>query len=550
MVERSVAKRAPRAGGWRPPGIALLVAGTALIGLATTLRATTPPPLPTAPPIRYDSGAPFAPRLIVIFAPRLDDRGLTALGGAVRPDPTGRVAHFTTARPAYSSFAEISLQILAGTTSSGDPVAPPGQPVDTLVNAVHDRGQGVTLSGPAQWQALFNLGPAPAGAATPVAARLIAAGLTLRDAPDKLLVLYLPEVTGRDVNGALRADLARFGGGVSNQDAVLMVGGGGGLGAPLAVTLSGPGIAETPSMELPFNDLAPTCAVLLGAPFPYETRGQIAWSLLETDSQVKAIATAALARQRTTLAARAVPFGASPTPLLQATIAGLPTIDAVAKRGDYDYAYQLAASAVKNADQSLDQSAAAPLYLPARRAAWPLVALAVTLALLAPLVAFARRQASALVLAIVGFLLGLAAWLTLVTLLRGAVAPALPIVALILVPPVLLGSRVATLASWSRRGRRRRKNQRAARNGEFLVLLAALPAAYCALRYGYPWRLRADEVVLRARWQSALLAPALLVLASYAWVYWFPVQRKRAAAADRPGVEPHGDADASSRSAR
>src|SRR5262249_38247659 len=53
---------------------------------------------------------------------------------------------------------------------------------------------------------------------------------------------------------------------------------------------------------------------------------------------------------------------------------------------------------------------------------------------------------------------------------------------------------------------------------EALALLAALPAAICAYRYGLPWRLHLEETAPLFRWRSALLAPACLLLAGYAWM--------------------------------
>lgn len=499
----------------------------ALLGLGATLRVKPAPPPPPLSPVRYDAGVSFARRLIVIFAPRLDDRGLTSLGNAVRPDPPDRVAHFTTVRPEFSSFAEVSVQLLAGATTRGNPVSPPGQPLDTLVNAVHDRGQGVTLTGPPEWRALFALEPAPAVTATPVVPDLLAVARTLREAPDKLVVMYLPEVTARDVNGSLRVDLARLGASIGPADALLLVGGGGPPGAPLALILSGPGVGQLPVQEVPFDDIATTSAVLLGAPYPYEARGGIAWSLVTTDMRVKAIATAALARQRSTLAARAVPFGALASPALQEVIASLPAIDAALQRREFAYAYQLAASAVESSNQSLDQTFSAPIYQAPRRAAWPLAAGALGLALLAPLVAIARRRMSALLAALAGFLLALGTWLLVVKASRGALPASLPVAVLTLLLPVALGSRLATWQGLPRRLSRRRDLPRPLLNVDLLALLAALPVAFCAVRYGYPWQLRADEAALRLRWQSALLAPALLTIAGYGWALVFPPRARR-----------------------
>src|SRR3712207_8766873 len=46
-----------------------------------------------------------------------------------------------------------------------------------------------------------------------------------------------------------------------------------------------------------------------GVGYPSEARGRIAWSLLVADERHKAVATTALGRQRTTLAAHSLPLG-------------------------------------------------------------------------------------------------------------------------------------------------------------------------------------------------------------------------------------------------
>ena len=361
-----------------PARPALVVALLGLVGLAVT-QPLAPYPAPGGPrsagPIRYDAGPPLADRLVIIFAPTLDGPGVAALGAALRQGyaerGAGGTAQFAVARPQYASFADATMLILAGN-------APPtagSNPPDTLVRVIDDRaatgteGRGqvaAALVGPDGWRALFGRAPEPRlpdrlTVATPEAAAratLAAAGTALRErAP--LTAIYLEEVTAREPGG----ELAALGRELDDGDALLIVGGGGGLGAPLAGLLSGPAVprypASAPPRPVALNDLAPTCAVLLGVGYPSEARGRIAWPLLVADERHKAVATAALARQRTTLAAHSLPLGTVYPQLLGEATRRLPQIDGLIEQGQYAYAYQLASSSVDEADRALATAASA-----------------------------------------------------------------------------------------------------------------------------------------------------------------------------------------------
>ena len=136
--------------------------------------------------------------------------------------------------------------------------------------------------------------------------------------------------------------------------------------------------------------LGMACAVLLGAPYPFEARGRIAWPLLDAGSRRKAEGTITLARQRSGLVVGTLPLGAVYPPALRTTILLLPDVDAAIAQGQYTYAYQLGSSALDQSDSLLETMAdAAPLPIP-RRAAPNLVAACVAVALYA--VQFGRKQ--------------------------------------------------------------------------------------------------------------------------------------------------------------
>jgi hypothetical protein len=84
----------------------------------------------------------------------------------------------------------------------------------------------------------------------------------------------------------------------------------------------------------------------------------------------------------------------------------------------------------------------------------------------------------------------------------------------------LLAGSAAAWAGYVGRGRRGgvRATLRASAAVELLALFAALPAALYAYQYGAPWQLRFEETVPLFRWRAALLAPALCLLAGYAWL--------------------------------
>ena len=225
----------------------------------------------------------------------------------------------------------------------------------------------------------------------------------------------------------------------------------------------------------------------------------------------------------------------------------LPKIDGLIEKGQYAYAYQLASSSVDEADRALATAASAAVYAPPRRAAWPLVALCLGAALLAPALAAARRDARPLVGAALGLLLAVGCWAALVALLRGAVVARLPVVAALLTAPAIAGVGVGLWLGRERSGGRGRRAPRLWRQGkwtqaqgrswpavESLVLLAALPAAVCAYRYGYPWGLRLEETASLFRWRSALLAPTMALLAAAAWRFLPPALSRLHAWSSRP----------------
>ena len=494
---------------------ALLLALLGIAGLVPTIR-TTPPPPPLRDPIRYPSGGGAAERLVIILAPQLNERELVLLRSSLTPDrPEGTIVSVD--RPSFMSFEDSSFVLLAGNgPSAAAPPAPADQPPDTLVRSIVAQGKQVRLIGPADWRALFGLVEAsPATSNPPNIDALLnetASALALRDAP--LVMVLLRDLAGRDLRdepGNLRAMLSNLGTTLSPQDAVLLVGGGGAIGEPLRLSISGAGTKISPTRTLDLNDVAPTCAVLIGAAYPSEARGRIAWSLLAADDRRKAEATAGLSRQRATLAISAIPFGVQYPNALRILINQLADADAEIAAKRYDYAYQLAASHLDQADRQLVALAGAtPLPTP-RRAAWGLVIPPAAVALLAIGTVLLSRAWGTLGASVAGGLGALAIWLAFVILLRRVIVPNLATVVALTAFYTLCGSTVSAWLArhWSR--------PRPAFAIDFLVLLAAIPAAVCAYRYGLPWRLRLEEATPLFLWRSALLAPIGLLVTGYAF---------------------------------
>ena len=503
---------------------ATLVALGGVAGLLATLGAPAPSPTPQVPE-RYHSGPPLADRLVIVFLPQLDEDGLARFRRALTPEaPAGSAtaALFAVERPEYTSFGEVTVRLLAGNTSpapaASSPLSPT-QPPDNLVRIAQDQGRGALLFGPPEWRALFGPTQEPPSAPKPARATLAEAAGALPAADAALVAVYLKDV--REVEGELRGAVAGFGAALGERDAVLLVGGGG-LGVPLGATLSGPGVKGTRGRTVALNDVAPTCAVVIGSGYPAEARGRIAWALLAVDEGRKAVATAALARQRMALARRAVPPGVPAPALLGAATGRLPLIEALLREGQFAYSYQLSSSSVDEADRALLEVASAAPILTSRHAAWPLIVACLTVAGLAVVLALVGRAGNALAVAGLGAVLALGLWIVLVTALRRVAVPTVPGVAAVLLPPALLGG---VLSAWLGRGRRRTGSLSLWRRGftvELLVLLAALPAAVCAYRYGLPWQLRLEETAPLFRWRSALLAPSFLLCAGFGWLLVSP----------------------------
>jgi hypothetical protein len=415
------------------------------------------------------------------------------------------------------SFDDISLVLLAGNGPSGvTPPVPADQPPDTLVRSVIGKGRHAVLLGPPDWRALFGVGnPAPSGSSAPTpatAALLSSAGDALAAGDAPLILVLARDLNARDLRdepGSLREQLGQLGAHLGPSDALLLVGGGGTIGDALHLSLNGAGVKPTHSRTVALNDIAPTCAVLLGVPYPVEVRGRIAWSLLVADERRKALATSGLARQRTWLAISAVPFGAQYPAALRVLVGQLAEADAEIAQGRYDFGYQLSASNLDQADRQLVALAGvAPLPTP-RRAAWGLVIPCLAAALLAlGLVALARAWGT-LGAALTGAGAALLLWLAFVIVLQRAIVPNLLIVVALTAAHALCGGLAcAWLARrWSR--------PRPALAIDLLVLHAALPAAICAYRYGLPWRLRLEESAPLFLWRSSLLAPLGLLLTGY-----------------------------------
>ncbi|MGN6698423.1 MAG: hypothetical protein ACTHMR_09710 [Thermomicrobiales bacterium] len=513
---------------------ALVIALLGLVGLALTARVQQPraPSTPEAPvPVRFVAGPPLTERLIIMLLPGLDDHGLaafeTSLGGGVG----GADTTLTVARPEFASFDEAAFLLLAGNLppSGGDtgPTAPSAAPPDTLVQSLTTQNRAVALYGPPEWRKTFGQ-EAAEGPAPKVETVLNEGSDVLRtrgNSPD-LTILYLKDVSFRDDTvrtpaGDLAPELAAFGSALGVRDTILLVGGGGPSGGPLHLLLGGAGVRTMHDRTLALNDVAPTCAVLLGTQLPAEARGNIVWPVLAVSERDKAEATMALARQRAQLAARVVPFGQPYPPLLKSAMLRFPTIETLVQDGQYAYAYQLASSSLDEANRAIGVLATAPAPLPTpRRASWPLVALGIVAALYALGYAVAQRRWGALAAAILGGVLGAATWYALSALARLALGATTPALAVPRVVPALLAGSAAAWVGYVMRGRRGgiRATVRAGAAVELLALFAALPAALYAYQSGVPWQLRFEETVPLFRWRAALLAPVLCLLAGYAWL--------------------------------
>ena len=506
---------------WRPLFAlpALLLALLGIAALVPTIRSAPPPP-PPREPIRYPSGSPVADRLVILLAPQLDERDLLLLRAALLPqaDPASRDgARVTIGRPSFMSFDDISLVLLAGNgPSAATTPGPAGQSPDTLVRSVLGQGKRAVLLGPAEWRALFGLGDAAPASATPalpksgVLLRDTAAILATRDAT--LVLVQLRDLAARDLRdeaGNVRDAAGQVGAQLGPRDALLLVGGGGAIGEPLHLALSGAGVKRASLRTLALNDVAPTCAVLLGTRYPVEARGGIAWGLIEADTGRKAEAMAGLSRQRAALVVGALPFGVSYSEPLRTLLRHLDQVDTETDAGHHAFAYQLAASNLAEADRQLaDPAGGTPLPAP-RRAAWALAIPALLAALLALGLALSARAWGTLAAGLGGAAAALVIWLAFVVVLQRVIVPNLAtVVALTAAHACCGGLAAAWLARrWSRFGPTLAL--------DLLVLLAAFPIAICAYRYGLPWQLRLEEAPPLFFWRSALLAPAGLLLAGY-----------------------------------
>ncbi len=511
---------------------ASLLAILGLIGVFVTIRVT--PPLPPArDPIRFVAGRPLAERMLIILAPQLDADAALELRAALGNNAVTPVSSLLIDRPDFASFDEATLQLLAGNVASGG-TAPQlvmdtaGQPPDTVVRGVISQGRGGLLIGPKNWQLLFGLGgqalPASSPGPTPTNTALLDETINaLADRRNALIIVQLPGLTeqGLQHEMTLRNTLAVVGGALSGRDALLVIAGG--TGQDLQLTFSGAGSRVSAQRRLDPNDFAPLCAVVLGAPYPFETRGRIAWSVVAGDDQEKAETTASLARQRTNLVANALPFGVPyPVELLTAQ-AQHPVIDRAIQEQQYAYGYQLAASVVDQADRLLATVSNTPgLPVPRRAAPW-LVGTAVAIACYALLFALLGRYWGSIAAAITGGMVGFAVWLGAAYLLQQSIIPGfLSIIVLLLVQAAIGSGCAVWLAHLFGRlgsGPVGSQDQRAWRTVELLVLLAAIPIAVAAYRYGAPWRLRLEETAPLFRWRSALLAPVSLLVVGYGWLW-------------------------------
>jgi hypothetical protein len=497
----------------------ILLALLAIAALVPTIRSAPPAP-PPREPLRYPSGQPAAERLIVILAPQLDERDLLLLRSALLPQADPLVADgavVTIGRPSFMSFDDISLVLLAGNgPSAATTPGPAGQSPDTLVRSVIGEGKRAAVLGPPEWRALFGTGDAPGASAAPAVPK---AGVLLRDTATMLasheamlVVVQLRDLAARDVRdeaGNVRDAAEQVGAQLGPRDILLLVGGGGAIGEPLHLAVSGAGVKPAHLHTLDLNDVAPTCAVLLGMPYPVEARGRIAWGLIEADTRRKAEATAGLARQRAALVVAALPFGVPYSASLRDLQLHLAQGDAAIAAGQVAYGYQLAGSNLAEADRQLeDVAGSAPLPAP-RRAAWALAIPCLVAALLALALALLARAWGTLAAGLGGAAVALVVWLAFVIFLQRVIVPNLATVVALTAAHACCGGLVCAWIArhWARFG--------PTLAIDLLVVLVAFPVALCAYRYGLPWQLRLEEATPLFLWRSALLAPAGLLLAGY-----------------------------------
>jgi hypothetical protein len=518
---------------------AWLLALLGIAGLLSTIRAAPPAP-PTRQPVRFVAGTPLAERLVIVLVPQLDAAGALALRAALGPDEATPAAAVAIDRPGFASFDEISLQLLAGNVADG--VAPPtstdgaAQSPDSIVRGVAGQERGVALIGQEGWRSLFGVVAPPSPTAAPVPAPktptlLADADSALASRRAALTLLQLRELTAREVRDdpTVRGGLAALGERLGPRDALIVIAGSG--GGDLLVSLSGAGSRTSPLRTLAANDFAPLCAVLLGAPYPSESRGRIAWSLLMVDDARKAEATARLARQRTGLVANTLPFGTAYPPDLLAAMSQHPAIDSAIESQHYSYAYQLASSVLDQADRQFVATVDTPtLPVPRRAAPWLVVA-GIVAALYAVLLALAGRLWGTLGAAAAGAALAAAAWFGTATLLQRLVTPNPAFVIALGLMQGIVGGGVCAVLAWflGRAVVGGRDDAGGWRATELLALLAAIPIAFAAYRYGLPWQLRLEESAPLFRWRSALLAPLALLLLGYGWTLVLRWRERRVA---------------------
>lgn len=522
-----VGRQLPRWRWWTAlPAWALALCG--LLGLLTTTQPVAPQPA-MREPVRFSAGAPLTDRLVLLLVPQLDERGTLALRealGGVVATPTSTV---TIDRPDFASFDDVTLQLLAGNVTGGgvapEPVSATSPIPDTLLRGVRSQGRTSLLIGPDSWRGLFGL---QAGG-TPVASSALGSNLIWLDRANQalttptaaLIVVQLRDLTLKDLrdDAEIQARIAALGGMLTGRDALVVIGGGN--SDALQVTFSGAGLAVSPIHTLPSNDFAPLCAVLLGAPYPFEARGRINWLLLSGSLQRKAEATAALARQRTNLVARAIPFGVAYPPELIVAETQHSVVDRALREGQYAYAYQLASSVLEQADRTLLTVGDLPtLPVPRRAAPW-LAMVGVLVALYTLVIALWRRYWGSLSAALLGGLLALGVWLGSAYLLQRSITPGIGSVLTLVLAQALLGGGCAVwLVHLLQRlggGEPGDELSREWRAVELLTLLAVLPLIVVAYRFGLPWRLRLDETRPLFYWRSALLAPPLVLAVGYFW---------------------------------